>query len=71
MAKSKPIIRMEIDVFGDVKIKTEGFVGTACTDATKAIQQALTVGATSTKDDPTDEMYGQPTGQAQSNNLRF
>ena len=38
-------IHVIIDQLGDAKVEADGFVGTTCADATKAIQQALAQGA--------------------------
>ena len=47
-------IIIEVDLEGNVKIETRGYKGTACKDATKAIEKAL--GAV-TSDIPTAEAH--------------
>lgn len=55
-AMSKKII-VRIAKDGATTVKTEGFEGTACKDATKQLEQAL---GTVTDDQPTQEMYTPP-----------
>lgn len=48
------IIEVEVNIKGEVKITTQGYVGSECQEATKSLSAALGVVVS---DEPTAEMY--------------
>ena len=62
-------IRVEFDQYGNVRMETEGFVGSACEQASAYVENALR--GAKTKDDATPEMYAPAEGASNETNLRF
>jgi hypothetical protein len=55
-------VKVKIGLDGSVEVKTEGFTGSECKDATKVLESAL---GKVNSDTPTSEMYGVPQRQNQ------
>jgi hypothetical protein len=58
-------IKIKISPIGGLDMETEGFTGTACKDATEAIEKALMGDSSTVKSDDKPELFDTGDGQVQ------